>query len=381
MVRLAASREDTEFSFFIYKIDEDKKLYNEIKFEKMSELKDFKCPNCGGRLEFDAQTQKLKCPYCDGTFDPEVFNEGDNYTVSSEKWEDDDIVVYTCKSCGGTIMADRDTAASSCPYCGNPVVMTSNVSGIYKPKKVIPFLLDKKQAKERYKNFLKGKVLLPDAFKNEAVIDEMKGIYVPYWLFGGKANARMWFDATRVRHWNEGEYMCTETGYYKVFRSGSVRFADVPVDASGKIDDLLTESIEPFDIKEAKEFSENYLAGYYADKYSVSAEESRQKANSRIANSTTSLFASTTRMYDSCAPSSSSISISDGRQDYVMYPVWLLNIKYGSKLYTFAMNGQTGKFVGELPIDRGKLGRIAISVFLGVTAAMTALQYLLYLVS
>ncbi len=68
-------------------------------------------------------------------------------------------------------------------------------------------------------------------------------------------------------------------------------------------------------------------------------------------------------MYDSCAPSSSSISISDGRQDYVMYPVWLLNIKYGSKLYTFAMNGQTGKFVGELP-----------------TAAMTALQYLLYLV-
>ncbi|MBQ5553324.1 MAG: hypothetical protein IIU37_07035, partial [Erysipelotrichaceae bacterium] len=154
----------------------------------------------------------------------------------------------------------------------------------------------------------------------------------------------------------------------------------VPVDASGKIDDLLTESIEPFDIKEAKEFSENYLAGYYADKYSISAEESRQKANSRIANSTTSLFASTTRMYDSCAPSSSSISISDGRQDYVMYPVWLLNIKYGSKLYTFAMNGQTGKFVGELPIDRGKLGRIAISVFLGVTAAMTALQYLLYLV-
>ncbi|MBQ1624483.1 MAG: hypothetical protein II096_00445 [Erysipelotrichaceae bacterium] len=346
----------------------------------MSELKDFKCPNCGGRLEFDAQTQKLKCPYCDGTFDPEVFNEGDNYTVSSEKWEDDDIVVYTCKSCGGTIMADRDTAASSCPYCGNPVVMASNVSGIYKPKKVIPFLLDKKQAKERYKNFLKGKVLLPDAFKNEAVIDEMKGIYVPYWLFGGKANARMWFDATRVRHWNEGEYMCTETSYYKVFRSGSVRFADVPVDASGKIDDLLTESIEPFDIKEAKEFSENYLAGYYADKYSVSAEESRQKANSRIANSTASLFASTTRMYDSCAPSSSSISISDGRQDYVMYPVWLLNIKYGSKLYTFAMNGQTGKFVGELPIDRGKLGRIAISVFLGVTAAMTALQYLLYLV-
>ncbi len=346
----------------------------------MSALKDFKCPNCGGRLEFDAQTQKLKCPYCDGSFDPEIFEEGKDYTVSSDVWNDEDMIVYTCHSCGGSIIADKDTAASSCPYCGNPVVMTSNVSGIFKPKKVIPFLLDKKKAKERYKEFLKGKPLLPDSFKSEATIDELKGIYVPYWLFGGKANARMWFDATRIRRWNEGEYICTETSYYKVFRSGSVRFADVPVDASGKIDDLLTESIEPFDISQAKDFTDNYLAGYYADKYNISAEDSRGKANSRIATSTSSLFRSTTGMYDSCVPSSSSIAITDGRQDYVMYPVWLLNVKYGSKIYTFAMNGQTGKFVGELPIDKGKLVKIALSVFFGVSAAVSALQYLLYMV-
>ena len=258
--------------------------------------------------------------------------------------------------------------------------MTSNVSGIYKPKKVIPFHQDKKQAKERYRDFLKGKVLLPDQFKSEATIDELKGIYVPFWIFGGKANARMWFDATRTRHWNEGDYLCTETSYYKLFRSGSVRFADVPVDASGKVDNALTESIEPFDISEAKEFSDNYLAGYYADKYDISAEESRQKANSRIASSTSWLFSSTTGMYETCVPSSSSITINEGRQDYVMYPVWLLNVKYDGKKYTFAMNGQTGKFVGELPIDKGKLIRIALSVFFGVSAMETALQYLLYMV-
>lgn len=319
----------------------------------MSELKDFKCPNCGGRLEFDAKTQKLKCPYCDGTFDAEIFDEDSHCTVSTGSWEDEDIIVYTCRSCGGSIMADKDTAASSCPYCGNPVVMTSNVSGIYKPKKVIPFKLDKKQAKEKYREFLKGKPLLPDQFKSEATIDELKGIYVPYWLFGGKANARMWFDATRVRHWNEGDTLCTETSYYKLFRSGSVRFADVPVDASSKIDDVLTESIEPFDLSDGKEYTDNYLAGYFADKYDITAEESRQKATSRIANSTSALFASTTGAYDSCVPSSSSISINQASQDYVMYPVWLLNVRYNDKMYTFAMNGQTGKFVGELP----KIGR------------------------
>ena len=346
----------------------------------MSEIKDFKCPNCSGRLEFDAKSQKLKCPYCDGTFDPEIFDEGNNYTVSSDKWEDDNVVVYTCHSCGGTIMADKDTAASSCPYCGNPVVMTSNVSGIYKPKKVIPFLLDKKQAKEKYRQFLKGKPLLPDEFKDEALIDELKGIYVPYWLFAGKANARMWFDATRTRSWQEGNYIATETSYYKLFRSGSVRFEDVPVDASGKIDDALSESIEPFDLSKAKDFSDNYLAGYFADKYDISAEDSRQRANSRIANSTASLFASTTGAYDSCVPSSSSISINEGRQDYVMYPVWLLNVKYKDKKYTFAMNGQTGKFVGELPIDKRKLLRISLSVFFGVSALLSVLQYIWYMV-
>ena len=346
----------------------------------MSELKEFKCPNCGGILEFDAKTQKMKCPYCDGTFDPDLFNDEIDFTVDGEQWNDSDLVIYTCNSCGGTIMADKDTAASSCPYCGNPVVMTGNVSGIYKPKKIIPFKLDKKEAKDRYRKFLKGKTLLPSAFKSEATIDEIKGIYVPYWNFDGRASARMWFDATRRRHWIEGDYNCTEISYYKVFRAGSIGFMDVPVDASSKIGDEMTQSIEPFDVRDSKGFNENYLVGYLADKYDVSVEESRKIANSRIANSTASMFASTTSMYDSCIPSSSSIYINQGKQEYVMYPIWLLNVKYRDKIYSFAMNGQTGKFVGTLPTDKGKLISIALGVFLAVTVALTAIQYVVYMV-
>ena len=343
----------------------------------MSELKDFKCPNCSGRLEFDATTQKLKCPYCDGTFDPDVFDEGHSFTVSNEEWKDDNIVVYTCRSCGGTIMADKDTAASSCPYCGNPVVMTSNVSGVYKPKKVIPFKLNKKQAVERYKDHLKGKLLLPDAFKNEATINEIKGIYVPYWIFNGKANARRWYDATRVRFYSDGEFDCTETSYFKLFRAGSVRFEAVPVDASSKIKDDLAQSIEPFDAKDVKDFSSNYLAGYYADKYDIDVEDSRKIANERIANSTASLIDMTVSGYNSCIPTSSSIYISQGEQEYVMYPVWLLNVKYNGQMYTFAMNGQTGKFVGNLPADRSKAAGVLLSVFFGVLILACLIQFVL----
>ena len=345
----------------------------------MSELKDFKCPNCGGRLEFDANTQKLKCPYCEGTFDPDIFNEHEEVTVDSEPWYSDDIKVYTCNSCGGVLMTDKDTAATTCPYCDNPIVLTSNVSGIYKPKRVIPFMLDKKQAKERYKQHLKGKPLLPDAFKDEATIDEIKGVYVPFWLFDGKANARIWFDAVNHRYWSDHNYSYTETSRYKVFRSGYVRFADVPVDASSKVDDQLTQSVEPFNLSASKPYSDNYLAGYLADKYDIDVPESKEKANSRIANSTAAMFRSTTSHYDNCIPTSTHIGISEGKQEYVMYPMWLLNVKYEGKLYRFAMNGQTGKFVGDLPTDKGKLIKIMLLVFFGVTAILNVLQYLMYL--
>lgn len=343
----------------------------------MSELKDFKCPNCGGRLEFDTKSQKLKCPYCEGTFSADVFDEEDHIAIDSETWEDDNIAVYTCRSCGGEIMADRDTAATTCPYCNNPVVMTSNVSGIYKPKRVIPFKYDKKQAKQKFREHLQGKVLLPSQFKDEATIDDIKGLYVPYWLFNGVASARIWYNATRSRHYIQGDYNVTETSYYKLFRSGGVSFADVPVDASSKIDDEMSESVEPYNVAEAKPFSDSYLAGYLADRYDMGIEETRQKANNRIANSTMALFSSTTGMYDTCIPSSSNVRISEGKQEYVMYPMWLLNVKYHGKMYSFGMNGQTGKFVGDLPADTGKLVLISLAVFIGVFILLCLIQYMM----
>ena len=344
----------------------------------MSELKDFKCPNCGGRLEFDTKTQKLKCPFCEGTFDPEVFDEGSDFTITTQSWDDENVLIYSCKSCGGSIMTDKDTVATSCPYCGNPVVLTSNVTGIYKPARVIPFALDKKAAKEKFKQHLKGKKLLPKSFLSDAFIDEIKGIYVPYWLFDGKAQAMMWFDATRTRQYYQGDDICTETSYYKLFRSGSVKFADVPVDASSKIDDKLTESLEPFDLSAAKAYNDNYLAGYLADKYDLTPEETRKRADERINNSTTSLFASTTGMYDTCVPTSGNVNIQDGKQEYVMYPIWLLSAVYMGVHYTFAMNGQTGKFVGDLPYDKGSLIRHLIMVFVIVFVIATLVQYLLF---
>lgn len=218
---------------------------------------------------------------------------------------------------------------------------------------MIPFKIDKKAAKEALQRHYKGKKLLPKIFKKENHIDEIKGVYVPFWLFDADADADIRYKATRVRTWSDSDYDYTETSYYSIGRSGDIGFDRVPVDGSSKMPDDLMESIEPFKFEDAVDFKTAYLAGYLADKYDVTAEQSIDRANERIKRSTEDAFASTVKGYHSVTTENSSIRLHNGKAKYALYPVWLLNTTWKGKKYLFAMNGQTGKFVGDLPVDNG----------------------------
>ena len=127
----------------------------------MQTLQEYKCPCCGGAIAFDSTLQKMKCPYCDTEFemetlkdyDAELQNEQQDQmeweTAAGSDWQEgetDSLRSYVCKSCGGEIVGDESMAASACPYCGNPIVVTGQFSGALKPDYVIPFKLDKKAA-------------------------------------------------------------------------------------------------------------------------------------------------------------------------------------------------------------------------------------------
>ena len=197
----------------------------------MADVLDYKCPYCGGKMEFDTALQKMKCPYCDSTVEmsemqskdegldtsaPDSAPSGgkvpteDNIQWNSEgvdTWTNEDgLAVFTCKSCGGEIMSDENTVATSCPFCGNPVVLAGRVSGGLKPEYVIPFKLDKKAAKAKLKAYIKGKKFAPREFESENKLDEIKGVYVPYWLFGSNVEASVTYGATKVLHWSDGAY-------------------------------------------------------------------------------------------------------------------------------------------------------------------------------
>lgn len=360
----------------------------------MAKLIEYECPCCGGIVEFDSSVQKLKCPYCDTEFDMDALQgyEEDKNTEpednlnwekqAGKEWtaeERDGMQVYVCQSCGGEIICDMTTAATKCPYCENNVVIKGKLEGDLKPNYVIPFKLDKKAAKDSLKRHFEGKKLLPKVFKDENHIDEIKGVYVPFWLFDTKANGTARYRATRIRTWSDSKYRYKETSFFSVVRAGEMGFSKVPVDGSTKMADELMESLEPFDFSEAVDFKTAYLAGYLADRYDVSAEESISRANERIRRSTENALASTVMGYTSVIPESSSVRFKDSQVKYALYPVWILNTTWKNKQYIFAMNGQTGKFVGDLPIDWGAYWRY-FGLISGVTAlAAFVISYLLWL--
>lgn len=378
----------------------------------MSKVTNYQCPSCTGPLHYVGSSGKLECDYCGSSFDvaeiealyapkDEAAAQAAQQAAEQEAIEKRDfsadgaaetewdttgfnsdwgaeaagMKAYICPSCGAELICDASTAATSCPYCGNPTVVPGQFAGALKPDFVIPFKLSKDDAVNALKEHYKGKPLLPKAFTKENHINEIKGVYVPFWLFDGAAEGGARYETTRIRVYNRGDEEITETRHYDVYREGRVRFQKIPVDASSKMPDEYMDSIEPYNYGELVQFSTAYLPGFLADKYDVSVDDSRKRADLRCENSLDAALRGTVHGYDTCVRVSSSSRLRRGRVHYALMPVWMLNTKWNGKDYLFAMNGQTGKMVGDLPMSWGRFWGMfaAISVPLGVIGSLISL--------
>ncbi len=351
----------------------------------MSAILEQKCPCCGGAVEFDSGVQKLKCPYCDAEFeitDTPVENEQINWSSQGESWsagETDGMLVYVCNSCGGEIVADATTGATQCPYCNNQVVMKGRFSGSLRPDLVIPFKLNKEAAKEALKKHISTKKFVPRSFLTDNRLEEIKGVYVPHWLFTCDAFGNAAYKAKKIRKWSDANYNYTETSYFDIYRSGNISFDNIPVDASTKMPDDLMESVEPFDIDQAVSFNTAYLAGYMADKYDVAAEQGMPRANERIRQSIIEAFKETVKGYDDVESGSATMNVANGFYKYALYPVWLLNTSWNGETFTFAMNGQTGKFVGNIPTDKKAVAKASLLLGAAIGIAIYGIMWLIHL--
>ncbi len=384
----------------------------------------YQCPNCGGGLRFDGQKDRLVCEFCDSEFQAAQIEalyaekeaqatqkaeeaekqatqraqaaaqhgggqdasgsegpaadaqpaagagaqadtqEADGQTLNNE---------YVCSSCGAALVTDATTAVTKCPYCGNPVVLQGRLTGAFSPELVIPFRLDHEAAKAALTRHYKGKILLPKGFKDTNHIDEVQGVYVPFWLYDAHAEGSAQFEATRSRHYSRPDAEIIETDHFNVYREGNMDFSRIPVDASSRMPNAHMDAIEPFDYAEMVPYSSAYMPGFVANRWDEDENTCRPRAERRINESTVGALEQTVTGYESVTQQNSNVDISWKHARHAMLPVWMLSTSWEGKNFLFAMNGQTGRLVGDLPISTPKL---IVSIVLAFLAAFAVLVML-----
>ncbi len=388
-----------------------------------TQVTNYQCPACTGPLHYSAKSGKLACDYCGSSFDVAEIEalyarkeaeaaaakqaadakaeaaqaakaeaakaEAAEAAAASGGWDTSDLSrdwgaeadglrVYSCPSCGAELICDQSTAATACPYCGNPAIVPGQFSGALRPDYILPFRLSKDDAVQALRAHYKGKPFLPRSFTSANHIEQIQGVYVPFWLFDGGAEGAASYRASNTNVYETGDYEITETRHYHVVRAGSLAFEKIPVDASSKMPDDHMDSIEPFDYAQLRPFSTAYLPGYLADKYDVTIDDSRDRADTRCRETLAQALRDTVTGYGACVTEREDIALRRGKVHYALLPVWMLSTKWHGQDFLFAMNGQTGKLVGDLPTDRGRFWGMFAAIAAPLTVALTAiLQFLL----
>ncbi len=325
---------------------------------------DYKCKNCGGPLIFKGDVNKMVCEFCDSQFDMSEFKDDERVREETSDWSqtagatmaagEAGMNEYACNTCGAVMVAEENVGATECPYCGNPLVIKDTFEGMNLPDGLIPFAVDKKSAQDALKNYYSGKKLLPKGFIDNNRMDNINGVYVPFWLFDCDVEGSVFYKATKERKYNKGQEEWKEIKDFAVSRAAGMKFEKVPADGAKEMNDAYMDSLEPYDYSKITAYNAAYMSGYVASKYDEDANAVKGRVDDRIRTTAKAEIRKTVEGYDSVSEQASDIDIKNGKISYCMIPVWMLTTRYNGEAYTFAMNGQTGKVTGDLPVDKGQ---------------------------
>jgi len=340
-------------------------------------VQNYKCPGCGAPIAFNPKTGGFKCEYCFSEYTEEAITaQVQQYAAQKEPAHEDDagghdsMKTYECGNCGAEVVAGDTSTAAFCYYCHSPVVLSDRLKGSFKPDSIIPFKITKKEAIRKFLNWAGDKFFIPKDFTSDLQQEKITGMYLPYWQADVKAQVDFHAVGRTVTEWESGNEIYTKTDTYRIDRKGTVDVNNLQKLAFLKIDENLINGISPYNEEDMKNFSEGYLAGFFAERYT----EGKENMEPTFLKKAEEYTAST--IYDSCACDSldkeennTRYAITQFRQ--LLLPTWILTYLYNGKTYVFAVNGQTGKACGELPFNKTKAA--LFSVGLGVLTSVLAL--------
>lgn len=312
----------------------------------------FKCKNCSGNTVYSPEHLKMYCPYCGSL-------ESDEKKTTGES-------LATCINCGGEITVQEFMAASQCPFCDSYIIFDERVTGEYTPHLILPFKIGKETTKKLVRDKFKSFVFAPDDFLSEVKLDSIQGMYVPFWMYDYHAKCHFDGEGTKVRKWRVGDREYTETSVYRVVRDMEVDFEKLPVDASEAMPDSTMDLMEPYDYTALEAFKEEYMSGFFAERYNKTAQLLESRAKSKAHSDGVALLRQSISGYNMgvSVERDTSVTLQNEQTNYALLPVWIYNYKYKDQEYRFHINGQTGKIVGKVPLSKKKAWAYGATVFL-----------------
>ena len=355
----------------------------------MANVINVKCPSCKASIVYNPSLGKFKCDYCRSEFTIDEINKSQDQIYKKEneaveeksttvEEKDPGLVTYKCSNCGAEIIADANTASTFCIYCRHTSILRNKMEGKFRPSKIIPFKIEKNAAVAAFQNLSKGRPLMPRLFNDKENIEKITPVYIPFWLYEAEVTGELEGTGTRVSSYVVGDTHYTKTSYYNIARAGTVTFKNIPVDGSKRFDNSMMNALEPFDFNYLVDYSHAYLSGYLTEKFDVDKDEAFADAKSRSTKSATDIM-SNDMVYTSKIYKTNTLASKYTKADYVLLPVYMINIKYGGKMHLFAMNGQTGELIGDIPVSTPRSIVYFLIVFAIAFVITMAVMYLIYL--
>ncbi|PIE98019.1 MAG: hypothetical protein CR988_05190 [Treponema sp.] len=338
-------------------------------------VENYKCPGCGAPVVFKPELGGFKCNYCYSTFTEEEITKHFKELSDSESEAEEvvagegEIKQYSCSNCGAQVVAGDTSTTAFCYYCHSPVVITARLKGKFKPDRIIPFKINKEEAVQTFLKWAKGKKFVPRDFTSTMQQEKISGIYLPYWTGDVVADIDYHAIGNSVSVSRSGSTEYTTTKKFQIDRTGKAEINNIQEIAFSKIDRNLLNGITPFEEEEEKEFSAGYMAGFFSEQYDIDEEHINPEIMTRAKQNTLSMIQNSIECGSlEDVEDNTNYELRDMR--YTLLPSWILTYLYKGKTYVFAINGQTGKANGELPLSKPKLWFSALRIAAIIATAL-----------
>ena len=341
----------------------------------------FPCKSCGNQMVYSPAHGKLHCAYCDSTVEigsdrteaPEHLYFPDEDTYNAPAWDQRGEVMLICPSCGADTLMGAAAMTATCPFCSSHYVTEAQKDEtLISPETMIPFRISEEAAKVSFAQWAKKRWLAPKKFRAQAHKPEMQGMYIPYWTFDASLTTDFsgFGGRRRIEHYTvrvNGKTQTrtrTRTDWYPIHGREHLDFDNIPCPATKKVDRALLDKVGPYSLCVLNVYNPAYLAGFFAERYSVGLGEGFSAVR-RIMEARMESHIKSRLGYDTYRGMHYDHHYDEVKFKHILLPLWLAAYRYKNKAYQFMVNGESGKVAGRSPISALK---VALLVAGGILA-------------